>query len=489
MRIFVGGINTETNTFSPVPTGYHDFIHTHNKQHQDLPNECLILGHLKKEIEENGWECVPSFIAVAEPGGIVTKAAYEQIRDELLTDLKNALPLDIIILPLHGAMVADGYDDCEADIISRARAIVGPEVPIGVELDLHCHLSADILKYSDLITIFREYPHTDILERASDLLHMTVAMAQGKINPVMAMFDCQMVNLYPTTFGPMLSIVNHLKELDQQEGIISADIAHGFPWGDVEDCGTRTLVIADGNQSLAETAARELGMKLYNLRHELTLSPLKLNEALDLASNLPRSGKPAVLADQSDNAGGGAPSDSTFALQALLERQERDCAIGMIYDPQVVKIAMKAGEGAHLRVRLGGKTCKASGKPLDLSVEVFKIIPNMIQRFPQDQAEDFLAPCGDSVCLLCDGVYIIVNSIRCQVFHPDIFTQFGLDLAQLRFLIVKSLYHFQAGFAPVASEILFMSAPGALNTRFTEIPYKKVSTNKHPWVADPLPLL
>jgi microcystin degradation protein MlrC len=157
MKIFVGGIITETNTFSPVPTGYHDFISSKDSAADtSLPNECLIQSHLKNIIEDHSYTFVPSFIAVAEPGGITTRPAFEQLLDNLLEDLRQSLPVDIVLLPLHGAMVAEGYDDCEGEILTQVRELVGPDITIGVELDLHCHLSETLLEQADLIAIYRE---------------------------------------------------------------------------------------------------------------------------------------------------------------------------------------------------------------------------------------------------------------------------------------------------------------------------------------------
>ena len=357
--------------------------------------------------------------------------------------------------------------------------------PIGVELDLHCHLTQTIMDHSDLIAIFKEYPHIDILSRAEDLFHMTSDMALGKTKPVMAMHDCKVINLYPTALQPMRSIVDGLIELEKKPDIISADIAHGFPWGDVADCGTRTLVITNDNKALAEPTAKEIGQKLFDLRHELQIKPLSLNEALDQSLAMPPSDKPIVIADQSDNVGGGAASDSTFVLEALLEREAKNCAIGMIWDPQVVQIAKKVGEGAHLRVRLGGKTAVTSGQPLDIDIVVKCIIPDFIQPLPQGDNASIPAPCGDTVCLECNGIYIIVNSTRIQVFHPKVFTAFGLNLSDMKALVVKSIFHFHAGFAPVAEQILMMGAPGPLNARFTEVPYQKTDLNKYPWTNNP----
>ena len=127
-----------------------------------------------------------------------------------------------------------------------------------------------------------------------------------------------------------------------------------------------------------------------------------------------------------------------------------------------------------------------SGKPLDIEVEVFHLQPNMVQLFPQEGQEPIPVPCGDSVCLKHGNIYVIVNSIRTQVFSPTVFTDFGLSLKQLDVVIVKSIFHFYAAFAPIASKVILMTTPGALNASFTDIPYQKVRTDKYPWLNDPL---
>lgn len=484
MRVFVGGIITETNTFSPVPTGFDDYVIARPDASANAL-ESQIFAHLQNLIEQKELTFCPSFIAIAEPGGITTRSTYERLREMLLEDLKKLLPVDLVILPLHGAMVADGYDDCEGDIVSRVRSIVGPSIPVGVELDLHCHLTQTMVAQSDLITIYREYPHTDILQRAEALLNMTVDMARGKTRPVMEMYDCRMINLYPTALEPMRSIVNKLSEIEQRENIISVDIGHGFPWGDVPDCGTRTLVISDNDSALAQQAAKEIGELIFEHRHELLFNPISLKKAIQILQQKEHTGSPIVIADVADNAGGGAASDSTTVLDAMLSSGVTDCAIGMIWDPQVVSIARKAGAGANVTVRLGGKMSVDSGQPLDLNVKVVGVINDLVQPFPQDSGDALPVPCGDAVCLECGGVFIIVNSIRTQVFHPDIFTSFDIDLSRIKGLVVKSIFHFYAGFAPVASGVLLMGAPGPLNPDFTKVPYKKAGLHKFPWKNDP----
>jgi microcystin degradation protein MlrC len=214
MKIFAAGIFTETNTFSPLPTGIEDFsvqrivdARRSKTEHQgsDL---SAIWG---REAQACGAELVCSLMAFAMPSGTTVRSAYESLRDEMLRDLKAAMPVDIVLLNLHGAMVAQGYDDCEEDIIRCVREIVGPAVVIGVELDLHCHLSASKIADADIVLTYKEYPHTDVHERAKELFDLAVATRLGKIRPAMALFDCLMIGMYPTSREPLRSFVKAMR--------------------------------------------------------------------------------------------------------------------------------------------------------------------------------------------------------------------------------------------------------------------------------------
>jgi len=483
MKVFVGGIVTETNTFSPMPTGMGDFEVI---RAGDVVAGEDIGGHavdiFRRRTLERSWDFVFSLYAFAQPAGTTVRSVYESLRDEMLAALEDAMPVDIVLLPLHGAMVAEGYDDCETDIVSRVRAIVGPQAKIGVELDLHCDLTQSLIDQADAVVIFKEYPHTDIADRAEELFTIIADAAEGKTHPTMAIYDCKMIGLYLTPYEPMRTYVDEMIALENSEGVLSVSLAHCFPWGDVPSCGTQSLAVTDGNRELAVALAKQLGEKIFVLRHALDPISLSLDEALDKALSF-ESGL-VVVADQSDNPGGGAPSDSTFALRALLERGAKNASVAMIWDPIAVKVAMSAGEGATLDMRIGGKMGSMSGAPLDLRVTVTKIIQDMKQHLIQN-SEKVAISCGDSVALHCQGVDIIINSVRVQVFVPDVFSNFGINPKEKNLLVIKSTQHFYAGFAPIADQIIYMAAPGAIPPRFTEIPYQRVDLNKYPWQDDP----
>ena len=250
MRVFTATLATETNTFAPMPTGlasYKEVGYFAGGQHPDqLTFFAAPLWALRPRARELGWQVVEGMVAMAQPSGTTTREAYETLRDELLADLRAAMPVDIVLLGLHGAMVADGYDDCEGDLLARVRALVGPDVVVGAELDPHHHLTDAKVKHADLLIAFKEYPHTDILARAHELVTLCGDIAAKKIRPVPAVVDCRMIAMVHTTRQPARGFVDRIQALEGKNGIVSISIAHGFPWGDVPGMGTKVLVYADG---------------------------------------------------------------------------------------------------------------------------------------------------------------------------------------------------------------------------------------------------
>jgi|HubBroStandDraft_1064217.scaffolds.fasta_scaffold00397_8 microcystin degradation protein MlrC len=485
MRIFVGGIATETNTFAPWSTGLRSFeeggLFRGDSRTKAPGSEVdLLVGLWRDCAAGDGHQLEEGLLAQAQPSGPVLRLVYEGLRDELLDQLRSRGPFDIVLLALHGAMVAHGYDDCEGDIIARVRDIVGRRTSIGVELDPHCHLTPLMTAKADVIIFMKEYPHTDYLERARELYDLCRGQAEGRLRPVIATFDCRMIGFYPTTSGPMAGLVERLREVERRPSILSASIVHGFPWGDVPDTGTKVMVVAEGDLELAAVTAREIGLELYAARDQLLPRFLGVEPGLDEAERSPGC---VVVADTADNAGGGAPSDNVELLRALLRRRVRDAAFGCIWDPMAAQICAEAGSGAQFRLRLGGKSGPASGDPLDLDVTVRAVAPD----HSQAALGPARVPMGLAVWLEIGGIDVVVNSIRTQTFAPDAFTGLGIDLGSKRLVAVKSSWHFQARFAPIASRIIPLATSGAIQMNFAEIPYRnRRDLNFFPRVADPL---
>ena len=229
-RIFTACLGTETNSFSPIPTGMDLFRRTmfvRGGQHGEKPNVfALPLILWRERARALGWEVREGLAAFAMPAGDTTRAAYEAMRDEILAQCKAAMPLDGVLLGLHGAMVAQGYDDVEGDVIERVRAIVGPKCVIGVELDPHCHLTLKRVKGADVIILYKEFPHTDVVERAEEVLDLVLRTIRGKIKPVMSVYDCRQIGSYPTTEPLMRAFVDRMSAMEGKDGVLSISIGH-----------------------------------------------------------------------------------------------------------------------------------------------------------------------------------------------------------------------------------------------------------------------
>jgi microcystin degradation protein MlrC len=375
-------------------------------------------------------------------------------------------------------MVADGYDDCEGDLLARVRQIVGPGVVVGAELDPHHHLSAAMVTQADLLIAFKQYPHTDVLDRAFELTDLCAAQVAHRVRPLASVVDCDMAVVVHTTREPALGFVQRLQALEGHDGVLSITLTHGFPWGDVPDMGTQLLVYTDarqpGAQARGDRLARQLADELIAMREQLDTPWLGIDAAIDAALAAPPG--LVVIADSADNPGGGAAGDATFMLRRLVERGVQHAALGPLWDPQAVRIAFDAGLGATLTMRLGGKTSPMSGDPLDARCRVLALQPDMRMTGLAGTA----VPLGDCALLDVQGIEVVLISRRSQAMGTDLFSQLGCDLAARRVVVVKSSQHFRAAFAPLAVQVLYASAPGSVTADLRQLPYLKIHRPKWP---------
>lgn len=413
MRIFTASFGTETNTFTPVPTNrksFEDCVYYPAGTH---PEAATLLSAptpvLRRRAQEEGFVLLEGLTAFCNPSNKINRRDYEGFRDTILDEVTAALPLDAVVMGLHGASVAHGYDDVEGDMLSCIRTIVGPDATIAIEIDPHSHLTQLRTDACDLIVGYKEFPHVDQAERAEELVELTLRTLRGEIRPVMRKFDCRLMEVFPTSREPMRSFVDRIMALEQhselsslsklqkheggEPGVLSISCVHGFIAADVPEMGAQMLVVTDGEPERAAELAEQLGMELFELRGLTRPDYLTIDDAIDAAlqeeaegvggageARGPATG-PAVVADVWDNAGGGAAGDSTFFLQRLIDRNIAGCALGGLWDPVAVEFCHQAGAGTELQLRFGGKTGVASGPPIDALVEILGVGTTATQPF------------------------------------------------------------------------------------------------------------
>jgi microcystin degradation protein MlrC len=477
MRLFLAGLVHESSSFSPLPTSVQSFrdgvlIRRGDAQVlQQIVAQPTLTGVLAAAARQ-GDTLLPGLYAEAQPSGPLSRADYEALRDELLADLRAALPVDAVLLVLHGAMLAEGCFDCEGDLLQRAREIVGPAVPIGALLDLHCNLSPAMLESGAALVACKEYPHIDYAARGEELHAMLSAMARGELALRAHSRRVPMLGIFGTTEGPMREFVQRLQASEAVPGIASVSALHGFPWADTPYTSAALMVLAHDTSAGAAAASAlldELAPAFHGLRERASARRLPLADALDAATAAITANGPVVLADTADNAGGGAAGESTFVLRELLRRGIGDAALGMIWDPQAVAIATAAGVGARLKMRIGGKVGPMSGDPLDLEVEVLACRSDARQRSLTPGGFD---PLGPAAAVRVQGVDIVLNSIRQQVFSPACFTELGIDPSAKRLVVVKSTQHFRAGFDEMAAATFYADSPGSLQSDLAGLGYQ-----------------
>jgi microcystin degradation protein MlrC len=455
MRVFTATLGTETDTGSPIPTGWQAFADTmlwRPGEHPDQPTEATgALWACRRRARELGWSVVEGTCAYAMPGGPVPLPVYEALRDEILGQLLAALPVDIVALGLHGAMVADRLDDCEGDLLERVRALAGPDVAVGAVLDCHAHLTQRMQDASDVLVFFKEYPHTDYVECGEQLLELLERTRLGEIRPVMRAYHCHMIAALPTRQEPARSLVQAIRERETA-GVLSISIVHGFPRGDVPEMGAQILVVSDDDAPLAERTAREFGHRLFALRGELRSTRRAMSDTLDEALGSPQ--RPLILVDADDNPGAGAAGDSTEVLRLLLDRGVTEVCAGPLWDPVAVRFCFDAGVGARLQLRVGGKVGPDSGLPLDVLAEVVALRRQHHQRIGSIDA-----PLGDAAAICFAGITLVLCSVRDQAYGPSLFSGLGIDCAAQRFIVLKSSQQFHLGFDAITERSFMLRRP------------------------------
>jgi microcystin degradation protein MlrC len=476
MKVFTAALVTETNTFVPIPTGREDF------DLSEPPDESGIFGPgfgiVRDAAQSRGYEMVRSIGAFAMPSGPTARTVYEELRDRILSDLRAAMPVEAVTLALHGAMVADGYDDCEGDTLTRVREIVGSQIPIGVSLDPHAHLSETMAEMADVMVFYKEWPHVDIVESIRAAAHLTIDVAEGRYTPHIAVYDCRMIQHMNTFDEPMKSIVAEVRAMEGTDGVLNISFVHGYSRGDVADMGSKVVVTTNDRREKGAALAEQLGRRLFELRGTLGRTYLNLEEGLDAMERTETF--PLVVADAADMPGGGAPGDATFLLRGLIERGITDVAAVYQWDPMAVAVAMKAGAGARLPLRIGGKSGPTAGDPLDVEVEVLRTFDNLVVRL-EDREEEV----GPVAVVRTHGIDIALETKRTVAWDWAHFEACGVDPRNRRHLIVKSSNNHYAGYLEIAGDYVFVSAPGACNMRVTDYEFKHLQRPKWPLDDEP----
>ena len=494
MRFAILGISHETNTFSSVPADYASFEVEGILRGQEIVDEfagseATAAGFLQAA-RELGFEGVPLIHARTGPIGTITKDAFDRIVGEMIDLLRDNGPWDGVLLANHGAAVSEEYPDVDGEVSRRVRELVGPDVPVGIAVDMHANVSQEMVRETTAVTVYRSNPHLDARERAWECAEIVFRAANGEISPVQWLEMPPMyINIVKQFTGeePMKSLVADSLAAQEAKGIISTSVAEGYPYADVEEMGMSFLAIADGDLDLAREKAVWMAERAWGRRSEMHIHVPSVREALEMAGSHadanPDSG-PVVLMDVGDNIGGGSSADSTHILKEA-QRMGVRRFLQSLYDPESVQRCVEAGVGGEVSLRVGAKTDDLHGKPVAVTGRVTRLSDGKYEdtrpthggyRFFDGGTSAVLETTDDQTLLLTskrDG-----NTSREQMYSVGIWPE------RYRVVVAKGVVSPRPAYQPIASRIILVNTPGVTTADMTTFTYHRRRKPLYPFEED-----
>jgi len=464
----MGGISHETSTFTLVPTNLDSFYeraYLHGAEiTEKFGGSNTPIGGFMDGAQTHGFEMVPIVHGEAFPSGPAPRAVFDGILDELVSGI-DAAGADGVLLDLHGSMVVDPLDsaghldDPEGHILEAIRAVVGADVPILAQLDIHSNVSQRMIEMADVLIGRESYPEIDMAERGRECADVLVRILKDGLRPTMALHQIQMIwgINQVTAHSPMREAIAELHRIEAKAGVVCGSIATAYPLADVPNMGASVYVVTENDQQLAQACADELGAWLYERRADWHQYSPPTREALSQAEEEKR--YPVIFADRNDNTGGGSPGDSTGTLRTFVEAGLQDACVLYVVDPAAIALCHEAGVGATLTLDIGGKSSPLQGEPVRMKVEVMALSQGEFT-YDGPMYEGLSTTMGPSCYVKQDGVHVILVTKREQPFCTAFSRTLGLDPKQMRYISVKSTAHFRAGFESWAGSIYVVDEPG-----------------------------
>ena len=490
MRVLYGQLEHETNSFSVVPTDIASFRAMWYLAGADIAPRLRgtnsEIGGFLDAGERHGWTMVPTLAALAYSSAPMRTGVWEEIAAAFTEPARRRGPFDGVLLALHGACVTESTEDADGELLAQLRAIVGPTVPIAVTLDLHANVSDRMAAVADILCSYRTYPHTDMRAtglKAAELLRRAMAR---EIRPrVVVARRPLLAGLCGgrTDRGPMLPVLAEADAAEARPGIFDVSVNAGFSYGDVDHAGPTVTVTGEGAVATPQDIAERLMDRVWETRSDVVDRILSPDEAVAAAKGRVYDGRPLVIADFSDNPGGGAYGDATNLLKAMVDGGLENTAFGALRDGAAATAMHQAGPGATVTLDLGGKTDpRFGGPPLHLSGEVAAVTDGSFVCDGPMWA-GVAQSLGPSAVLRVGGVDILVGTNLMQVTDLQMFIANGIDPLHKAAVALKSAQHFRAAFEPIAAAVVLADS-GGLNTReYRALPYRRV--RRPIWPLDP----
>ncbi|MHB1296507.1 MAG: M81 family metallopeptidase [Anaerolineae bacterium] len=490
MRIAIGAFQHEANSFCTFPAelasfGHHVLVRGEQVLAEAAGTATETAGAVSVLARRQDVEIVPLLAAKASSSGPLTEETYRTLRNELLARLSAELPVDGVLLALHGAMLAEGEPDATGELLEAVRGVIGPDVPLVGTLDLHANVTQRMAHRANALVGYHTAPHVDLLETGVSAARILLGMLDGHLHPTMAVERLPLIVPAENARhneGPLSDVIQMALDLERDGKALHASVFPVQPWLDIEDVGCATLVVTDGNADGAKRHAQRLAEALWLRRQGFAPSLVSADEAVGRALAGPE--RTVVFCDSADAPSSGATGDSTVILQALL-RAEPFIATALlnVVDPQAVARAIQAGVGNEVTTLVGGSIAPNLFAPVEFTGAV-KTISDGAFRFKGPGMRGVTHHMGRTVVLQRGSLYLVVMERGVTQWDPQLYRSLGLEPTDARIVQVKSPAAFRAAYGGIMDEVIIIRSPGAASPDLPALPWKHIRRPIYPLDPD-----
>lgn len=485
MRIFASAIWGENHQFNQVLATANSIVESRGEaikaQHK---GSATMWGAIFAAAKEYNWELIhPLEAFCGANSGPVEQACFDALAQELLDQLKAAMPVDGVILPLHGSLIAEHNSDTEGYLLEEIRKIVGDTIPIAIGLDLHANVTRKMVTHCNILTAFRTTPHIDQFEagqRAANLLHRAL---QEEVYPQLVLARLPMLDALDrgrtqSSSSPLPQLLQQVTplEVDNNNPLLEISLHAGYAWQDSAEAGPSVVVTYNNTgktaRDEAQATANRFIKKIWDTKDYRSVELISIDKAIAQARAVQPDTKPLLIGEYTDNPGAGGYGDCTHLLKAMLAADLNQAVFFSIADPVAVQQGIAAGEGERVALSLGGKKDpRFSGLPLTVTGTVKSVTDGKYLR-KGPFMHGTLGDMGPSLCLGVRGIDIIITTVPTMTDDREQIRIFGIDPETKSILACKAMNHFRADYEPIASKLIYVDAKGICTLDYTQFPYK-----------------
>ncbi len=485
-RIAIGSLLTECNHLGGQPTDLRRFeLYELRRGPEILDSTAGVVGGMLHELRERKADIAPLLVATTCPGGPLTSVCYRHLKSEMLDLLRKALPVDGVLLSLHGSATVEDVGDLEGDLLLAVRNLVGERIPTVATLDPHGHVTAQMVREADALMGWETYPHKDTFESGIRGARLLFDILDGKIKPTMVMGKVPVlvsgVHGHTEGEGPFADVMRFAKSHEGKNGVVSTSAFLVHPYLDLPDMGGGGLVITDHDMEKAVRLAGEIAMRYWERRFDL--DPPVFTPAEAIARGRKIAGGPILLVETADCSGGGAAGDSVATLRALLETPVNELSLAPVVDPEAAAQCQRAGVGREVTLSIGHKLDPQWGKPLTVTGKILKLSDGRFQ-YRGGVWGGQGGNMGASAVLQISAVQALITTHATYDWADEQFSAVGMDARAAKFVVVKNPMNYRLGYAGISKAAFILDTPGPTPATLHHVKYKNLRRPYYPTDKD-----